>query len=102
LIKGFVPQKKKLLFEGKTINKSCVQMFDRSLKWILKMMPTFLSGALFFLHDDIPTHSAMTLKSFLEKGCVVDISHPRYSTKQSTDQLFLFSQVKTALKVRSF
>jgi len=45
-------------------------------------------GTFFFLHDDTPTHSAMTLKSFLEKWGVVDSSHPRYSTKHAPTNFF--------------
>jgi hypothetical protein len=68
--KEFVP-------EGKTVNsESYVQMMERLLKQILRVRPQFLMSW-FFLHDNGPTHCAMTEEHFLANLCGGE-SHPPY------------------------
>jgi hypothetical protein len=59
-------------------------------------------GQLVLLHDNVPSHSALVVKIFLAKHCVVEISHPPYSPDLAPADFFLFLTVKTALKERGF
>jgi hypothetical protein len=71
----------------------------RLFKCISQMNPQFREqGNWFFMHDNVPSRSAMVVKIFLAKHGVVEISHLSYTPVLSPADFFLFPTEKTALK----
>jgi hypothetical protein len=90
--------------EGQTVNSVLyVEVTRRLLKRISRARPQLRAeGSWFLLHDSVPSHSSLVVKTFLARHYVVEISPPSYSHDLAPGDFFLFPKVKTALKGKRF
>jgi hypothetical protein len=52
----------------------------------------------FFLHDNAPAHQLVLVMDFLTKNNVTTLQHPPYSFDLASAYVYLFPQLKSALK----
>jgi len=67
-----------------------------------KRPPKLRTISWFLLLDNAPAHRSVLMKDFLAKNNVTTLEHPPYSSGPPPTDLYLFSQLKTALKKRHF
>jgi hypothetical protein len=53
-------------------------------------------------HDNDPTHKMLSVKHFLAQKLITEMEHPPYYPDFSTNDLWLFQKIKSALKGQIF
>jgi hypothetical protein len=78
--------------EGHTVNTAIyAEVIGRLLKRISRVRPQFRAeDSWFLLHDNVSSHSALVMKTFLAKHGGVEISHPLSSPDLAPANFFSF------------
>ena len=95
--KAFVPA-------GQTINAAFYQgVLNRLLQRIRRVRPELHRiGKWMLLHDNAPTHSAISVRLLLAQKIVVVLDHPPYNPDLIPADFFLFPRWKAAIKGARF
>jgi histone-lysine N-methyltransferase SETMAR len=65
---------------------------------VRRKRPKKWSTNIWFLLHNVPTHLSVLVKDFLEKKKMTTLEHPPYSPDLATAEVYLFPQLKSALK----
>jgi transposase len=69
---------------------------------VRRKRPEKWSTNIWFPLHNVPTHLSVLVKDFLAKKKVTTLEHPLYSPDLATAEVYLFPQLKSPLKGRSF
>ena len=69
---------------------------------VQKKRPELWENGFILHHDNVPSHTALSVKQFLARKGIPTLEHPPYSPDLAPCDFFLFPKVKSVLKGTHF
>jgi transposase len=93
---------KEFLPLGYTVNHAFHKnVLERLRKWVQGVRKD-IAGNWVLHHDNVPAHTALSVREFLAKKNIPTIPHPLYSPDLSPCDIYLFPKLKSKLKGHQF
>jgi len=93
--KQFVPP-------GQTVNHAFYKGVLERLRKLIQRVRTDLADDWVLHHDNVPAHTALSIREFLAKKNIPILPHPPYSPDLAPCDFYLFSKLKLKLKDHHF
>jgi hypothetical protein len=93
---------KKFLPPRQTVNHAFYKdVLEQFQKWVQRVQKD-IAGDWLLHHDDVPAHTALSIREFLEKKNIPTLTHPPYSPDPAPCDFYLFAKLKSKLKNHNF